>query len=151
MSITQLIDHQLIELDLAGDSKDAILQELVELIAENGALNDRHQFLSDLQKREQESSTGVGFEIAIPHGKSTGVDETKIAVGRNLSGVEWASLDGEPVQLVFLIAVPAEASGDEHLKILQQLSRKLMDDDFRNALKQAETKDNMLNTLSQID
>lgn len=88
--------------------------------------------------------------IAIPHGKSAYVLKPTVTFARSQSGVDWHSLDGKPAHMIFMIAVPENSQGDMHLKILQRLSRKLMDDDFRQALMEAPDKTAVHQLLSEM-
>ncbi|KIP21020.1 EIIBCA-Man [Anoxybacillus ayderensis] len=134
MTVTQLMTKQLVKLQLDGATKDEIMEEMIGLIDEAGGLVDREQYKQALYDREREGSTGIGFGIAIPHGKSDAVKHPCLAFGMKHEGVDWDSLDGEKVKLIFMIAVPERYAGNEHLKILQLLARKLMDETFREQL-----------------
>lgn len=140
MKLSDLLTEDLMVLELEGKSRDTVMEELLQKLDDSGVLSDREQYRRDLYTREEHGSTGIGFGIAIPHGKSAGVSEPRVAFGRSSAGVDWDSIDGEPAKLIFMIAVPAEQAGDEHLKILQALSRKLMDESFRHSLLEAEDK-----------
>lgn len=150
MKLTQLITRELINLNLEGSTKDEIMEEMVNMIDRAGALNDKEKYKESLYKREMEGSTGIGFGIAIPHGKSESVKKTSVAFGLKRSGVDWDSLDGEKAKLIFMIAVPTEHAGDEHLKILQILSRKLMDDEFREKLLAATNVEDVVQLFEQM-
>jgi fructose PTS system EIIBC or EIIC component len=91
------------------------------------------------------------MNIAIPHGKSTAVTKPSVVFGIKKDGVDWKSLDGSDAKLIFMIAVPKESEGNEHLKILQLLSRQLMDEDYRNQLLNAETKEEAYKLLEMIE
>lgn len=134
MTLTQLLTEQLVKLHLEGTTKDEIMEEMIELIDQAGGLLDRKGYKQALYDREREGSTGIGFGIAIPHGKSDAVKHPCLAFGVKQEGVDWDSLDGEKVKLIFMIAVPEQYAGNEHLKILQLLARKLMDETFREQL-----------------
>ncbi|MGG3937841.1 PTS sugar transporter subunit IIA [Anoxybacillus kestanbolensis] len=134
MTVTQLMTKQLVKLQLDGTTKDEIMEEMIGLIDGAGGLVDREQYKQALYDREREGSTGIGFGIAIPHGKSDAVKHPCLAFGMKHEGVDWDSLDGEKVKLIFMIAVPEQYAGNEHLKILQLLARKLMDETFREQL-----------------
>ncbi|MBA2874379.1 PTS sugar transporter subunit IIA [Thermaerobacillus caldiproteolyticus] len=150
MNLTELVTTNLIQLQLEGKTKDEIMEEMAEMIDRSGALHDKEKYKQSLYKREMEGSTGIGFGIAIPHGKSDAVKKTCVAFGVKKSGVDWDSLDGEKAQLIFMIAVPEKHAGDEHLKILQLLSRKLMDDEFREHLLHATTKEEVMQLFDQV-
>ncbi len=102
-----------------------------------GLVNDRTAYQNSVFHRESEFSTGVGYGIAIPHGKSEGVNEAFVLFAK-VNQVEWNAFDGQPVDLVFQIGVPASDAGETHLRLLATLSRKLMNDDFRASIRQAE-------------
>ncbi|MFC4076818.1 PTS sugar transporter subunit IIA [Salinithrix halophila] len=140
MKLSDLLTEDVMVLDLQGSSQEAVMDELLATLDKAGFLSDRNTYKKDLYERESYGSTGFGFGIAIPHGKSSGVRELGIAFGRQPAGIDWDSLDGEPVNLVFMIAAPVGQAGDQHLHILQALSRKLLDDAFRAALLKADTK-----------
>lgn len=150
LKLTDLVTPDRVSLHLKGESKAEILREMINLLDQQGVLKDRQQYEKAVFAREEEGTTGIGFGIAIPHGKSEGVKTSAVAFGKKAAGVDWDSLDGEPAKLVFLIAVPAEHAGDEHLKILQMLSRKLIDDQFRAALEAASTVEEVMQLLDQV-
>ncbi|OYD08816.1 PTS fructose transporter subunit IIA [Paludifilum halophilum] len=150
MKMTDLLTEDCIVMELQGENRDAVMEELIDCLDRAGVLSDRETFKNDLYAREKHGSTGIGFGIAIPHGKSAGVKEPRVAFGRKPDGVDWDSMDGEPANLIFMIAVPEEQAGDEHLKILQALSRKLIDDSFRQALMEAKTGQEILDRIGEM-
>lgn len=150
MDVRSLITQQLITLRLRSEEKKAAIEELSSILMENGYLTDLETYLQDVFKREDLSTTGIGFGVAIPHAKSTAVNRPVLAFGRSMSGIEWNSLDSRPVHLVFLIAVPAESTENEHLKILSALSRKLIHEDFRRSLREAQDESQILAALTGI-
>ena len=99
--------------------------------------------------REAESTTAIGMNVAIPHAKSSAVNQPAVAVMQNRKGIQWESLDGSLPQLVFLIAVPND-SNDTHLRLLQRLSKALMHDDTRDNLVHAQDKNEIYNILKEI-
>lgn len=150
MNLTSLLTEDLITLDLKSKDKEKAILELATMIDQVGALKSLDEYLTALHKREESGTTGIGFGIAIPHGKSDAVKVPRIAFGRSLQGIDWNSLDDMPVQLIFMIAVPEENAGDEHLRILQALARKLIDEDFRQKLFTADTKEKVFQLLGEI-
>ncbi|MRN52622.1 fructose PTS transporter subunit IIA [Paenibacillus monticola] len=150
MLITDLLKPESIQLTLESTGKREIVSELAGLLQQTGALSDQAVFEASVLSREKESSTGIGFGIAIPHGKSEGVARPAIALGISRTGVDWDSIDDEDVTIVFMLAIPQHQPGNEHLKILQQLSRKLVDDDFRAALAEAASKEEIYALMAQI-
>ena len=148
MKATELLTPDLIKLELVANSKEEALNELVDVLAEADKLNSRDQFYQTILDREESSSTGVGHGVAIPHGKSEAVKEPALVFGKSDTGIDFDSRDGEPAKIFFMIAVP-EKSSQEHLKILSGLSRKLMHDDFRQALLGADKAEQVLEVLNE--
>lgn len=148
--LTDITNIELINTDLTGNTRDDVMDELIAKLDREGILSSKKDYKQALLNREGESSTGLGMNIAIPHGKSSAVKRPAVAFGIKRSGVDWNSLDGSDAKLIFMIAVPEKAAGDAHLKILQMLSRKLMDDSFREKLLQVQTKEEAFKLLDTI-
>ncbi|MEX6357147.1 fructose-specific PTS transporter subunit EIIC [Staphylococcus cohnii] len=130
-------------------SRDEAIDQLIEYLNEQGYITDQSQLKSDVLKREMESTTAIGMNVAIPHAKSDAVKAPIVAVMNNKQGVKWESLDGTLPQLIFLITVPSDSS-DTHLKLLQRLSRTLMDDETRQNLINATNSKQIYNILKDI-
>ncbi|MNW27649.1 PTS system fructose-specific EIIABC component [compost metagenome] len=150
MNIHDLLTEETIFLPLESGSKEDVIRRMVEGLQKTGAVTDAESYVQAVLTREQSSSTGIGFGVAIPHGKSSGVARAGLAFARMADPTEWESLDDQPVSIVFLIAVPAENVGNEHLQILVALSRKLIHEDFRNSLLQAKTPAEVTEVLKSI-
>ena len=148
--MSDIINSNLIKLNIKKNSKEEIIKELACLINDEKKLNNYEDYVQDVLKRENLTTTGIGFGIAIPHGKSAAVKVPSVAVGRIDEGVEWDSLDGNPVKIVFQLAVPEEAASDQHLRILAALSRKLMDEEFIHELFNSTDKEGLLNLLTSV-
>ncbi|MBO0413831.1 PTS sugar transporter subunit IIA [Enterococcus hulanensis] len=131
--IRNVLKPAFINFDLQATDKLAAISELANTFVSEGVVTNESAYLKAVMKREEESTTGIGFGVAIPHGKSAAVTEPSLAFGRSQAGIQYDSMDGKPVHLMFLIAVP-ETSNDEHLRILSKLSRKLMHEDVRQKL-----------------
>ncbi|MBX8938780.1 PTS sugar transporter subunit IIA [Enterococcus gilvus] len=131
--IRDVLKPAFISFDLQATDKQAAISELANTFVSEGVVTNESVYLKAVMKREEESTTGIGFGVAIPHGKSAAVTEPSLAFGRSQAGIQYDSMDGKPVHLMFLIAVP-ETSNDEHLRILSKLSRKLMHEDVRQKL-----------------
>lgn len=129
--MNNLFNVKYMDLNLKTSEKSETIKHLANLIDER--LVDVNKYVEDVKARESVSTTGIGDGVAIPHAKSAWVKEPTVVVGKSASGIEWESLDDEPVNLVFLIAVP-ENEGNEHLKILQVLAVSLMDDEFKEEI-----------------
>ncbi|WP_121664875.1 fructose-specific PTS transporter subunit EIIC [Metabacillus litoralis] len=153
LEINKLVDitsADLIHINLAGTTRNDVIDELIETFDSQGILDSKEAFKQAILNREAQSSTGLGMNIAIPHGKSKAVKRPAVAFGIKREGVDWSSLDGTDAKLIFMIAVPEENAGDAHLKILQMLSRKLMDEEFRNQLLKVASKNEAMAVLEEI-
>lgn len=150
LKLTDITNKDLIEIHLQGTSRDAIIEEMIQKLDDNGVLSSKVDFKEAIFAREALSSTGIGETIAIPHGKSNAVKRPAVVFGLKQTGVDWNSIDGTDAKIIFMIAVPEESAGDAHLKILQMLSRKLMDDVFRNKLLAVQTTDEAYQLLDTI-
>lgn len=145
-----IINESLIDLSLsAGDKRTAITQ-LAAQIHQDERLNDFDAYVEEVFRREDLSTTGIGFGVGIPHGKTDAVKVPTVAFGRSVEGIEWESLDEKPVHMVFLIAVPEAAASNAHLKILAALSRRLMKEDFRQELMESKDEAALLGQLNEI-
>lgn len=125
MNVAQVLKEKNIIAGLAAQNKKEALEKLVELLYEGGYLEDKDAFLADVLHREEISTTGIGNGIAIPHGKSSSVKETTVAIGRLTSALEWESVDDKPVELVVLLAVNDADKTGVHVKLLSEMARKL--------------------------
>lgn len=150
MRITDLLDKRSISLDAAPADKKATLDMAVELMAKSGKLLDVEQYRAQVYAREEESTTGIGEGIAIPHGKCDAVKTPGLAAMVIKNGVDYDSLDGEPVTLLFLIAAP-NTKDNVHLDVLSKLSVMLMDENFTTSLRNAESVEEFLQIIDAAD
>lgn len=150
MRITDLLDKRSISLDAAPADKKATLDLAVELMANSGKLSDVEKYRAQVYAREEESTTGIGEGIAIPHGKCDAVKAPGLAAMVIRNGVEYDSLDGEPVTLLFLIAAP-NTKDNVHLDVLSKLSVMLMDENFTASLRNAKSVDEFLQIIDAAD
>ncbi|MGV6935205.1 fructose-specific PTS transporter subunit EIIC [Paenibacillus sp. CMM36] len=148
--LTDIVTMDLINLDLEGTTRDAVVDEMIGALERNGAVSSARDFKQAILAREEEGSTGIGMNIAIPHGKSEAVLKPSVVFGIKQGGVDWNSADGSKAKLIFMIAVPRNSKENAHLKVLQMLSRKLMDDHFREALLAVTTKEEAYQLLDQV-
>lgn len=148
--LTDITNENLIDVNLQGTTRDEVIDELINKLDAEGVLTSKEAFKEAIFNREAQSSTGIGANIAIPHGKSNAVKKPTVVFGLQREGVDWNSLDGTAAKIIFMIAVPEQSAGDEHLKILQMLSRKLMDDTFRNNLLEVTTVEEAYKLLDAI-
>lgn len=146
----KLIEIDLVDLNVkAKDKKEAILA-LAEHLDRAERLNDKEEYVKCVIAREELSTTGIGFGVAIPHGKTDAVKIPSLCFGRCTEKLDWQSLDENPVEAIFLIAVPEEAAKDEHLRILAALARKLMNEDFREELSKIQDKEEIVKLLEGL-
>lgn len=150
MRITDSLDKRSISLTGAPRSKQEALDQMVDLMIQSGKINDREAYRQEVYRREEESTTGIGEGIAIPHGKGPFVDRPGLAAMVVKNGVDFDSLDGEPVHLIFLIAAP-NTEDNVHLDVLSKLSMLLMDETFAANLKNASTVEEFLRIVDTAD
>ncbi len=150
MRITELLDKRSILLDGAPESKTEALDQVVELMVKSGKINDREAYRRQVYAREEESTTGIGEGIAIPHGKCDAVTKPGLAAMVVKDGVDFDSLDGEPVTLIFLIAAP-NTKDNVHLDVLSKLSVLMMDEEFSENLRNAKSVEEFLSIIDKAD
>ena len=150
MRITDLLDVRSISLNAAPADKSQTLDAAVSLMTRSGKINDEEAYRKQVYAREEESTTGIGEGIAIPHGKCDAVEKPGLAAMVIPGGVDFDSLDGEPVTLLFLIAAP-NTEDNVHLDVLSKLSMMLMDEDFTKSLRAAKTPEEFLAIIDQAD
>ena len=150
MKITDLLNEKAINLQGKATSKEEAINQLVELMAQNGNIKDKEEYKKVVFKREEEGTTGIGEGIAIPHGKTEAVSKPGIAAMIIPDGVDFKSLDGSPAKLLFLIAAP-NTKDNVHLDVLSRLSTLLMDTDFRQALYNAKSPKEFLECIDKAE
>jgi fructose PTS system EIIBC or EIIC component len=144
------LTEETVKVRLDAADKESAIREMAELLARTGKVADVDELVATALSREAQGTTGLGEEIAIPHAKTDAVTAPVVGFARSDEGVEWGSLDGTKARLVFMISVPEAAAGDEHLRILALLSRKLMDAGFRERLLGAEDEAAVLGVLREV-
>ncbi|MFB6642605.1 fructose-specific PTS transporter subunit EIIC [Streptomyces chartreusis] len=144
------LTEQTVKVRLGAADKEAAIREMAELLGRTGKVVDPEELVATALRREAQGTTGLGEEIAIPHAKTDAVSAPVVGFARSTEGVEWGSPDGTKARLVFMIAVPEAAAGDEHLRILALLSRKLMNAEFRDRLLAAPDESAVLGVLREV-
>lgn len=152
MKFADFIQVRAIKADLAADDKEGVIRELVESLVGSTALKpeDLDGIIKAIMKREELGSTGIGKGIAVPHTKHPSVNKLVGTVGVSGDGVDFNSLDGEKVHLLFLLISPPDRPGD-HLRALENISRQLRDDSFCRFLKQANSPADIQQLLEEAD
>jgi fructose-specific phosphotransferase system IIA component len=138
MELSKLITLERVRVPIQATDKTAVITELIDLLAENGALVQRDAALQAVLQRESERTTGIGYGLAIPHGKSEGCRRLVVAAGKPREPVDFQSLDGRPVTFVVLLVSPPDQTGP-HIQALAKISRLMNIEEFRKAVDQART------------
>lgn len=150
MKITELLTKDTIVLSLSGTKKMDAIDDLVRVLDRAGKLTDKDVFKEAILKREEQSTTGIGEGIAIPHAKTKAVKHAAIAFGKSTEGVDYESLDGQPAHLFFMIAAP-EGANNTHLEALARLSSLLMKEEVRQKLLKAKTENEVIGIIDSYD
>lgn len=148
MKITELLDIDSIDLSPQATDKEEAIYHLIDLLDQSGKLNNKELYKESVLNREKQSTTGIGDGVAIPHGQSEGVQTAGLSAMVVKEGLDFKSLDGKPTYLFFMIGAPKD-SGGTHLQALAQLSTLLMDEDFRNSLIHASSKEEFLKLIDE--
>jgi len=151
MENINIIRRELIFTKESYADRNEILNCLIDRADELHLLNDKTTYLKDVLNREETMSTAVGFDIAIPHGRSKGVKSPFIAYMHTETPFVWDKNSSNQVDLIFLIGVPETNENNMHLKFLSEISKKLMDEDFRDALRRASSEDEVYSMLEDIN
>ncbi|MDI6641847.1 MAG: PTS sugar transporter subunit IIA [Elusimicrobiota bacterium] len=150
MKIFDFLHPKAIILELQSRDKRGVIAELIELLAKEKKVKDVQKAINAVIEREKLGSTGVGQGVAIPHGRTDTVSDLVAAFGISKEGIEFNSLDGEPVYLVFLLLSPVDSAG-QHLRALAKVSRLFKDKFFRQALRDAKTVEEVHRIIQQED
>ena len=143
MKIQDVLNKNVMLFDLQATDKEGVINEMVRSLVDNGVVTDFDTFKAGIMNREAQTSTGLGDGIAMPHSKNEAVKEATVLFAKSNKGVDYASLDGQPTDLFFMIAAP-EGANDTHLAALAELSKYLMKPGFADKLRQASTPDQVI-------
>ena len=152
MKLSEFVVRESILTDLKVETKEQAIRAMVESLCQHGGIPgaDQESIISAILKREELGSTGIGRGVAVPHTKHPSVDRLVATVAISRTGVEFASLDGEDVHILFLLVSPPERPGD-HLRALENISRHLRNDNFCNFLQQAVSAQAVIDLLEEAD
>lgn len=150
MLLTDLLTIDRIRIPLQAKTKDELLRELVALVTGGSSESEQEDVLRAVRERESVLSTGIGYGVAIPHGKSSAVRELSMAAGRSAEPIEFDALDGQPARLFFLLVGPESAAGP-HIKALSRISRIVRRDDVRARLVEATDEASFLRALEDAE
>jgi fructose-specific phosphotransferase system IIA component len=148
--LSELLTPERVRVALEARTKDGVIEELVGVLRDAGAVGDAEGVLRAVRRREEVLSTGVGDGVAIPHGKSDGVAELAMAAGVAASPIDFDALDGQPVRLFFLLVGPESAAGP-HVKALSRIARLVRRDEFRERLASAATPEAFMAVLAEAE
>ena len=143
MKIQDVLNKNVMLFDLQATDKEGVINEMVQSLVDNGVVTDFDTFKTGIMNREAQTSTGLGDGIAMPHSKNEAVKKATVLFAKSNKGVDYASLDGQPTDLFFMIAAP-EGANDTHLAALAELSKYLMKPGFADKLRQASTPDQVI-------
>jgi len=150
MNLAKLLTSDRIRVPLTARDKVGVITELVDVLAQSGGLVNRDAALEAVLKREGERTTGIGYGLAIPHGKSDGCRSLVIAAGKPASPVDFQSLDGRPVTFVVLLVSPPDQTGP-HIQALAKISRLMNIEEFRAAVASADSADALYQAISRYE
>jgi len=150
MKISEIITPQRVRVPIEATEKRAVITELIDLLDATGALKDRDTALQAVLRREAERTTGIGYGLAIPHGKSDGCKSLVMAAGKPREPVDFESLDGRPVTFVVLLVSPPDQTGP-HIQALARISRLMNMEDFRKAVAAAKTAEELYGAIQRFE
>lgn len=143
-----LISEKLIDLNVVATDKNDLIKHLVKLANDDNRLNDSEKFLKAVYTREAEISTSLGYQVAVPHGKTNAVKKPFICFAKSLKGIYW---NKQLVHLIFLIGVPEAEKGNSYLTILANIARRIIDDQFRQHLLTTDDKKKVIEIIDPTD
>ncbi|MGM9904453.1 hypothetical protein A5844_000754 [Enterococcus sp. 10A9_DIV0425] len=135
MNIATLLPPNHVFLDMEVADKEEVIRQLASVLTTDEIVQNEEEYIQSVLARETHSTTGIGNNIAIPHGKSQAVKQSAIIFARLREPIDWQALDDEPVSVVILLAIPESHKGDDHLRILSKIAMKLIDDEITEKLK----------------
>jgi nitrogen PTS system EIIA component len=150
MKITDILKKEFIIENLVSVDKSSVLEELSFFLKSKGLIPEKENLLNALMEREKLGSTGIGENVAIPHAKSSEIDQIITIFGRSIKGIEFDSLDKKPVHFIYLVLAPAKSSG-QHLKVLARISRLLKNKSLREAIMNASETDQIYSIIADED
>lgn len=148
MKLTEILASECVKVPMAAEDKQAAIAELVTLLDDAGKLANKGEVLQAVLDRETTRSTGIGYGLAVPHGKCRGCRQLVMAVGKPSKPIDFASTDGKPVELIVLLASPPDKTGP-HIQALARISRLMLLEDFRKEIAAAETAEDLYRIIAQ--
>jgi len=150
MHVSDYLKKECCIMDISAEDKEGVIREIAEIIDSSGKVKDKDQFVSDVLAREGLGSTGIGNNVAIPHARTSAVKKFVIGFGKSDNGIEFKALDGEKVNLVFLMGADPEDL-NHYLRILAELSKLLMNNAFRQALLETKSAEEVIEIIRRYE
>lgn len=150
MKIEELLNPKLAILNLQANDKDSAIREMADMMADQGIVNNEEEFIKSIWDRENQTTTGIGDGIAMPHARNKNINKAAVLFAKSENGIDFKSLDGKPVHLFFMIAAP-EGADNAHLQALAKLSSLLIDPEFVDELKKATSGEKVISLFKQKD
>ncbi|ECC1694368.1 PTS sugar transporter subunit IIA [Salmonella enterica subsp. salamae] len=151
MDISNVLNVKNIKLNMMAKSREEAIEELADLLVRDGAVINKDIFLKDVWLREEQGSTGFENHIAIPHGKSSGVARTALAIGRTQHQIPWETMDGSDVRCIILFAVSLVDQNATHIRLLSQVSGSLADEEIVEKLLKEDSPQKIIDLLNAED
>lgn len=145
----ELIVKNRVLLDKTFSNKEEAIKEMAKLFLEEGIVEDYDKYVESLFDRENIAPTAVGYEVGLPHGKSDAVTRPAVAFARLNEEILWDSEENENAKFIFMLAIPNVAAGNEHINILVNLSKKILDDDFRDLITKATSTEEIVKAINE--
>ncbi|NME35313.1 MULTISPECIES: PTS sugar transporter subunit IIA [Fusobacterium] len=145
----ELIVKNRVLLDKTFSNKEEAIKEMAKLFLEEGIVEDYKKYVESLFERENIAPTAVGYEVGLPHGKSDAVTRPAVAFARLNEEILWDSEENENAKFIFMLAIPNAAAGNEHINILVNLSKKILDDDFRDLITKATSTEEIVKAINE--
>ncbi|MGX9755432.1 PTS sugar transporter subunit IIA [Clostridioides difficile] len=149
MKISDVLKEEQIVFNLEATTKEETIKKLSRIFVENGIVDNEEEYVKSVLEREEHATTGIGNGIAIPHGKSDSVKKSSIIFAKSKNKIEWEALDEKPVDSIFLLAISNIDKDSNHLVLLSKLATKLMDDDNVDALKLADSAQEVIKIFNE--
>nr|UWI49562.1 PTS sugar transporter subunit IIA [Clostridioides difficile] len=149
MKISDVLKEEQIVFNLEAITKEETIKKLSRIFVENGIVDNEEEYVKSVLEREEHATTGIGNGIAIPHGKSDAVKKSSIIFAKSKNKIEWEALDEKPVDSIFLLAISNIDKDSNHLVLLSKLATKLMDDDNVDALKLADSAQEVIKIFNE--
>ncbi|MDB0440209.1 PTS sugar transporter subunit IIA [Clostridioides difficile] len=149
MEIREILNEESVILDLKSTTKEGIIQELVDKLYDRGSITLKSKFIKALKRREKMGSTSIGYQMAMPHGKTKYVKEASVVIGKSKKGIDWPSIDGLPVKVIIMFAMP-QSEGNEDMILISKIAYILGGKDISERLLSAHTKEEILDIFYEV-